>query len=453
MAKILCLTSSVPGMLYPGVELARRLDRAGHHLTYASDVAARQIVETQGLDFLPLKPSRYDAFLAADKQAGILSRLRQLRTRREVGVRSLAVGTLRHTLRRLTPDLILIDGERHAHVMVAVGSGLPVVLLNCFVSIWRRPGLPPPHYLVRPGAGWRGAKLGIWLLWQALRLKKWRMAWSHKIRRVGCDRLSLLRQLARENGFDFRRETDANQWLIPFTYRRLPVLSLHAREFEFPHAPPEQAHYVGPMILEKRGDSRVTDEIRAELATIFERRRAGQGALIYAGFGSFFSTDLSFLGRLFAAVAQHSDWDLVISLGGRIDRAAIGDLPERVHAFDWLPQLEVLQHADVAVTHGGINTIDECVLSGVPMLVYCGFETDMAGNTSRVVHHGIGIAGDRQRDRTEDIGEQIDRLLREPRFRNRVSRLRESYTAYSEHRVAEQTVDTFLARPDDPRDS
>ncbi len=118
-----------------------------------------------------------------------------------------------------------------------------------------------------------------------------------------------------------------------------------------------------------------------------------------------------------------------------------------MHAFSWVPQLQVLKNADVVVMHGGVNTADECVVNGVPMLVYCGNETDMAGTTARVVHHGIGIAGDRQRDSTQDIRGHIDRLLRESHFKDNVRRLQQSYAAYVEGRVAERTIASLLSRP------
>ena len=131
----------------------------------------------------------------------------------------------------------------------------------------------------------------------------------------------------------------------------------------------------------------------------------------------------------------------IVSLGGQIDPAEIAPLPQGVHAFRWLPQLEVLRHADVAVTHGGINTIDECVLHGTPMLIYCGFETDMGGNTSRVVHHGLGIAGDRRRDRAGDIAGHLEHLLSDERFGQSVARMRRAYEAYRRERVAERVVE------------
>ena len=448
-ARILCVTSGLTGMLYSSVELARRLAAAGHQLTYAGPADTRLLVERQGLDFLPLEPSRFDEFLESDAGTGALNRIVNLRERRRRAVASLAVGGFTDAVRADRPDLLLIDGEMHEHIIAASQIEVPIALLNTFASIWRQPGLPPAHCAVRPGVGWKGTRQGIALLWLALRLKKLRVASSLKFRRLGCDRRSILSHLARSVGFDLRRETDAGQWLIPFTYRRLPVLSLHALEFEFPHQPPERVQYVGPMVLGDRTDRQVQSGEQTELEALFARRRqAGEERrLIFAVFGSVFSTDRALLQRLVVVVRERPNWDLVISLSGRVPAADLGPLPERVHAFPWVPQMDVLRHADVVVTHGGINTIDECVVSGVPMLVYCGGETDMAGNTARAVYHGIGIAGDRRRDGTEDIRCHVDRLLSEPGFANNIGRLRHRYLAYAEDRVAERAVEELLDQP------
>lgn len=448
MAKILSVVCGFPSIVYPGVELARRLTVAGHQLTFAGLAEYQGLALHHGFGFLALGASHYEQFLEEDAKAGTFHRLLKLRRRRRRAAASMGVSGFAQTVRDLNPDLVLIDGEMHEHIIVASATGVPIVLLNSFASIWRRPGLPPAHCLVRPGVGWRGTRIGIWLLWLALRLRKWRNATGHRVRRIGCDRVSILRHLAADAGFDFRLETDASQWLIPFTYRRFPVLSLHAREFEFPHPPPEQVHYVGPMLLESRIDRSMPEEGRTRLELIFARRRrsAGQRKLIYAGFGSVFSTRLIFLKRLIGIVAERPDWDLVLSLSDLVTPADLGRLPERVHAFPWLPQRQVLNNADAVVTHGGINTIDECVVSGVPMLIYCGFETDMAGNTARVVHHGIGIAGDRRRDSTPAIRQHIDRLLSEPRFEDNLKSLQSSYAAYGENRVAEKVVESILDR-------
>ena len=447
-ARILCVTSGLAGMLYSSVELARRLTAAGHRLTYASYPHTRDLVELHGFRFLPLDRSRYDEFLEIDRKSGALNRLFNLSSRRQRAIESLAVDGFADRVSALQPDLVLIDGEMHEHIIAASELSVRLALLNTFASIWRQPGLPPTHCMVRPGVGWKGTRTGTALLWFALRLKKKFKVSYLGVRRIGCDRLSILRQLALRSSFDIRRETDNSQWLTPFTYRRLPVLSLHALEFEFPHLPPELVQYVGPMVLKSRNDRKMTPDEQSELEAVFERRRRARGErkIIFAGFGSELSTRLSLIERLFGLVRDRLNWDLVISLSGRMKPADLGRLPERVYAYSWVPQMTVMRHVDAVVTHGGINTIDECVVNGLPMLVYCGNETDMAGNTARIAYHGIGIAGDLRRDSTADIRQHIDRLFSEPGFTVNLRRLRHSYLAYAENRVAERVVESLLGQ-------
>ena len=449
MATILVGARGLPSLVYPAIELARRLAVAGHRVTFAGDQDREALARHHRLEFQPLEPDRFDAFLEADADTALVRRLRQRHSRLAAARQALAVDGFSAALRRDRPDLVLLNGEMHEHIIAAVGAGARVALLNTFVSIWRQPGLPPPHHIARPGCGWRGSRVGSSLLWNRLRWRKRRRRWKEAFRHAGCDRVSVLHSLGRNFGMDISVDVDAGQWLIPFTWRRLPALSLHALEFEFPHKPPAHVHYVGPMILDARFDPPLPECDRTRLAALLDARRAPGSSrrLLYAGFGSAFSTDATFLRRLAAIVAGRPDWDLVISLSGRLQASALDPVPERVHLFPWVPQMELLAAADAAITHGGINTVDECVISGVPLLVYNGRETDMPGTTSRVVHHGIGIAGDRLRDDPDTIRGHIDRLLHEGGVRTRIERLQRAYAAYVQDRVAEHLVESILARP------
>ncbi len=448
MAEILCVTGGLPGMLYSSLQLARRLSAAGHDLSYASFPDVREDVQNHGLRFVPLPESGYADFVRGDAQRGPLDRILSIGKRRDRAVACLGTRAFVDLLRTEGPDLLLIDGEMHEHIIAASATGVPLVLLNTFASIWRRPGLPPTHHFVRPGFGWKGTRAGMRFLWANLRLKKRRVAWSQKIRQIGCDRLSILRHLAGEVGFDFARNVDFGQWLVPFTYSCFPFLSLHALEFEFPHVPQHGVEYVGPLVLRERQGPRLSETERAEINAVLNRRResAGNRKLMYAGFGSFFTADIAWLTRMTGALVGRPDWELIVSLGGAVKPGALGPLPDNVHAFSWVPQTDVIEHADVVITHGGINTIDESVMAGAPLLIYCGMETDMAGNAARVLHHGIGIVGDRRVDGADEVRHHIDRLLAEASFKRNVHRLRSCYVAYEEDRVAERAVEALLSR-------
>ena len=43
---------------------------------------------------------------------------------------------------------------------------------------------------------------------------------------------------------------------------------------------------------------------------------------------------------------------------------------DNVHIFTFVRQLQVLKHADVFITHGGLNSIREAVHTEVPMLLF-----------------------------------------------------------------------------------
>jgi UDP:flavonoid glycosyltransferase YjiC (YdhE family) len=442
--RILCVTSALAGALHPGAELARRLAAAGHEVVFAAPESARRLVRLHDLEFARLDLEGLAGFYDEDARRGVLERVRDLSGRRQRARDATAVDDFARLLREVEPDLLLIDGELHEQVITGVAGGVPTALLNSFCSIWRRPGLPPPHLRVRPGVGWSGTDMAMTLQWTALRLRKRLRAGSQHVSRLGCDRRAILQRIAEEGGIDLRREADDSQWLIPWTYRRLPVLSLHALEFDFPHQPPARVHYVGPMVLERRAGETLDDHDRRRVEAVFDRCRGDGRRLIYAAFGSAFSAEPGMVRRLLHVVDDRPGWELVVSLSGRVDPAELAPLPARAHLFPWLPQLEVLPECDAVVTHGGINTIDECVLQRVPMVIYCGHETDMAGNTSRVEHHEIGVAGDRRRDGTREIRHRIDQVLESSRIADNLARFERAYRAYAEQSVAERTVARLL---------
>ncbi len=443
MARIVCVTEALPGMLLASLEVCRRLRVRGHDVTHVSPASAKEAVEAAGLPFLELSRGLPEELRRLQQTGGWLGRMAARKRRVDAALGALDLDAFAAPLDGLRPDLVLLDGELHEEVVVALGCGLPVALLNTFPSIWRRPGLPPAHHFARPGLGWRGSRPGMAALWWQLRLRKALRAARLFVRDAGCDRLSLLRELARRHGVDLEAETDASQWLIPFTWRRLPVLSLHALEFEFPHEPPPHVTYVGPMVPSSRPRGTASDEA-ADVEAVLVRAQRGERRLVYAGFGSLFTTRRDLLERLVRALRP--EWELLIGVGrGEVPAWAqhLGEGNDAVHVASWVPQLEVLQACDVVVTHGGINTLDEAVLSRTPVLVYAGGATDNAGNCARVLHHGVGIVGAPD-DAPESIRAHLDRLLAGESFTGALESLARSYEGYAREQVLESAVDALL---------
>lgn len=79
----------------------------------------------------------------------------------------------------------------------------------------------------------------------------------------------------------------------------------------------------------------------------------------------------------------------VILNTGRIRPETLGRIPDNIYAYSFVPQIEVLQHADVFLTHCGMNSVNEAMSYGVPMVVMP-FINDQISNAKRIVELGIG---------------------------------------------------------------
>ena len=79
----------------------------------------------------------------------------------------------------------------------------------------------------------------------------------------------------------------------------------------------------------------------------------------------------------------------VILNTGKVLPESLGSIPENIFACGFVPQVEVLGHTDVFLTHCGMNSVNEALSLGVPM-VAMPFINDQVTNARRIVELGLG---------------------------------------------------------------
>ncbi len=453
MATIVIITSEMAGRINISAELSRRLSAVGHRVVVASPADIGEAVAARGATFVRLTPRDLPATAPSGRRrTGLSGRfpagLRRLATvglRRDAAVLAMDPEGFLDTMRRLDPDLTLIDIELPMHIMATVGSARPAALWTSMLSVWKRPGLPPLHTAIVPGVGAAGSTAGIAWAWLRFRIGKWLARRRRFVAQAGADRVSVLRRVADHTGFPFRTEASLNDWLVPVTYRSLPTLMFNARELEFPHDPHPSSRYVGPVLNDSVPSSAPAATLQA-LAELYGRRQRGDSAaLIYCSFGAWHKgDDADFFLRVISAAAAHPEWDVVIALGGRLDTATLGETPPNVHVFDWAPQFDILHHADVAVHHAGISSVNECITAGVPMVVYPFDFLDQLGNAARVEFHGIGVVGDRTTDTPAMIRSRIEKVLIDRDTAAAMDRMRNAFATYQAENRAVTAIEALL---------
>jgi MGT family glycosyltransferase len=227
------------------------------------------------------------------------------------------------------------------------------------------------------------------------------------------------RRLARCSGIDCRE--NHTYWLgITGPHLMLPEIMLCPRSFEFPQALVRDRRYVGGKV----------DLGRIEDTSLLERVDQKK-PLVYCSLGSdarFYPHSRHFFRTVVAAARLRSDWQWVLSVGSQLEADRYPETPSNMLVAAWAPQIAILHRAAAMVTHGGLNSMMECVHFGVPMVVVPGLR-DQPGNMARAVHHGIAAGAPMKNLKPDQLVHRIDRTIHSPEIRRALVRMRDAIAA------------------------
>ncbi|MGW1798795.1 macrolide family glycosyltransferase [Streptomyces sp. NPDC001984] len=166
-----------------------------------------------------------------------------------------------------------------------------------------------------------------------------------------------------------------------------------------------------------------------------------QDPVLYASLGTVFNADARLL-RTFATALAPLGGTVVVSTG-QTDPDTLGPLPANVLARRFVPQPEVLARAALFVTHGGMNSVNEALYAGVPMLVVPQ-GADQPIVARRVVELGAGLS-----IRTQDVAKGsvralARRLLHDPGFQAAATTLQAAQHKAGGYRRAADELERYL---------
>lgn len=413
-------------MLRASLALSKRLRAHGHEMIYSTPFDNRTEVENQGIEYAPLPPIPF-SYQSGQSWEEIFN--------------SWPLKAFEAFLEKHDIDLVIIDMELHELILHAHHIGQPFVLINQWFPVWKSQGIPHLKSLAQPGKGLQGSTIGTEFLWFIFKIQRRFKNLLNQFRYKGRDRRSALLEYARMTGFPMKA-LDPHGWPPPLTYRGLPIMCLNNEALDFPENQRPLDTFAGSQIDEDRWEP-VVDEDLQRIDRIFES--ASEGAkVICCTLSTMDPTNTVHLNNVIEAVRRHPEWKLLITLGQKSSITDTMALPDNIHVFNWLPQLRVLEKADVSINHGGIHTINECVHYGVPMLIYSGGRHDQNGCAARVGYHGVGIVGDKKSDRAEDVEHFLHDLMTNRSYSESLEALRQKDKEYRTYRAAENYIDRML---------
>jgi MGT family glycosyltransferase len=380
MTKALFLGLPLHGHTNPSLPLVRALVERGHEVVYFSSERFAAAIRQSGAEYRPYR----NAFLADPTQISETDKISWLlmRTTGEVLAQEL------DTFRAERPDYIISDSVAPWGQWAAQLLDVPVVTSVTTFAVNRQ---------VLAFAASRGA-----------RPKNVRVVLS-KIRHMAKAAL-LNRRLRRQYGV---KGTGLIGLLFGSSDLNLVYTSRHfqpcAGSFD------DRFLFIGPSIGSRaEGDG-------------FQWGDEPETAVIYVSLGTLFNADPTFYRNCFDAFGgEHVR--VVMSIGTTVTEASLGTPPANFVVKPSVPQLDVLRHASVFVSHGGMNSVSESLYHSVPLVVVPQMgEQELVGR--RVEELGAGVCLARHEATPDGLRQSVLRLLGDDRFRKQAALVRESFDA------------------------
>ncbi len=222
-------------------------------------------------------------------------------------------------------------------------------------------------------------------------------------------------------------------------FEQVPEIITAPEELEFDHSRKKvYQYYVGPLTDERRIEKSTGEDLTEVFNRIMEWKQDKNNRIVYCAFGTMSQKSSmsigSFIEKLFLVFEKHPALKLICAFNGNSNFINNDKQPQNVLLFNYLPQLYILRHADLFITHAGLGSVKEAIFYGVPMLAYPFTKSwDSNGNATKIAYRRLGLRGNILTDDAQQIEERIMQLLTQMNYRETMQLFREKMTVkYSE---------------------
>lgn len=144
---------------------------------------------------------------------------------------------------------------------------------------------------------------------------------------------------------------------------------------------------------------------------------------IYISMGTVNNQELTFFKNCIEAL-KDSDWNVIMSIGNILSVDELGPIPDHFCVQNSVNQIEVLQQADMFLTHCGMNSVNEALYYEVPLILFP--QTNEQGGVAYRVNE-LGAGTYLKENSVTAIREAIQEIADKPSYREHAKEISASF--------------------------
>lgn len=151
----------------------------------------------------------------------------------------------------------------------------------------------------------------------------------------------------------------------------------------------------------------------------FATLESSNKSVLYISLGTMSNKKVDFYKECIKAFRHSSEWQVVMSVGKRINLAKLGEIPANFIVRASVPQLKLLEQVSVFITHGGMNSTMEALYNGVPLVVLPQMGEQQI-TAQQVAELGLGVTLKRgTRSKASDLVQAVQTIKHNPAYKQK----------------------------------
>lgn len=188
--------------------------------------------------------------------------------------------------------------------------------------------------------------------------------------------------------------------------------------------------FIGPSFPERKGENS------------FPLDRLQDKKVLYISMGTVLDHTEDFFNT---CIEAFSDFEgiVVIAAGEKADFTKINPAPEHFIISPYVPQLEVLRHSDVFITHGGMNSVNEGIHFNVPLVVLPQ-DKDQPMVAQRLTELQAGYRITKDQINTQTLRDGVHEVMSNAAYKEGVQKINDSFQQSGGTKEALAKIDAYL---------
>lgn len=429
------------GHLNPSFRIAKTLQNQGIRCVFVSTPDFRERIITEGFEYIQMASMPFgigvedgiDWKKKAPYIESLLDRIKDI----SYNARKADYERL---MQLFNPDYIFVDVFFSTDFILLHQylNRVKVFFVQTMLSTYNDGITPPLNSTAMP----KQAKIA-WI--KANWKRKWMRTFDY-FKFLGFSNLSIIKRKFKENQISEQYKINLNK-VFHVGFENIPELVLAPKAFEFTDKPVKHKQYYVGSTVPIYTETVVGKKFERLFEQIKESKAKGK-KIVYCSLGTIHllhtkGKSEDFFKTVIQAFKQMTDYKVIMSVGIE-SKDAIKSNVSHIHIFQSVPQRAVLAEADLFITHGGLNSVQESILAETPMIVYpLNDKWDQNGNAMRVVYHRLGIKGKLKSETPKGLIHKVETLLNSQIYKENLYEMRKKISkSYSDKWLDELGIHT-----------